>query len=107
MTTDAATELAPLLAEAGILIFEYDAEGFLLGAAGSCLGSPDPALEVRAGLASPDTVRRAVAGELVVEELRISDRTIAVRHEPVRTDRGDVERVVATATLLRPPHPST
>lgn len=100
MTTEVATTLAPVLAEAGILLFEYDLDGFFLGSAGSCLGGPDPEMEVRAGLAPPDVVRRATRGELVIHDVWILGRRISVRHEPVLSGRGEVERVVATATLL-------
>jgi hypothetical protein len=95
--TEAEIDLASLLAKAGILIFEYDADGYLLCASGSCLGGGDPELEVRMGLATPTSVRRATGGSMVVEWVRIADRTIAVHHEPVRSDREHIERVVATA----------
>lgn len=98
------TELAPLLASAHILIFEYDRDGFLLSAMGSCLGggvppggSMDPALEVRSGLVSPDVVRRAVSGSAVVYRLTVHGRQIAMRHDPVRGPSGTVDRVVVTA----------
>ena len=95
---DADLDLAPLLAKAGILMFEYDADGILLCASGSCLGAGDPELEVRMGLVTPASVRRATSGQMVVEWIRIEDRTIAVHHEPVRGDDCDhVERVVVTA----------
>lgn len=91
------TDFAPLLAKAGILMFEYDAEGSLVGAVGSCLGGPDPVLEVRAGLVSPAPVRRALAGKTVMDRVSVAGRSIAVRHEPVRDADGRIERVVATA----------
>lgn len=91
------TELAPLLANARILIFEYDRDGYLVSASGSCLGSGDPALEVRSGLVSPDVVRRAVSGTAVVERLTVNGRQIATRHDPVRSPGGTVDRVVVTA----------
>lgn len=91
------TELAPLLASARILIFEYDRDGFLMSASGSCLGGGDPALEVRSGLVSPDVVRRAVSGSAVVERLTVHGRQIAMRHDPVRGPSGTVDRVVVTA----------
>lgn len=94
---DGERDLGPLLADAGILMFEYDVEGSLLTATGSCLGGPDPSMEVRAGLVTPSAVRRASAGEILVDEVRIGGRTIAVRHEPVRDENGAVARVVATA----------
>lgn len=90
-------DLAPHLARAGILMFEYDPDGLLIRASGSCLGGSDPAMEVRAGLVTPSVVRRAAAGEIVIDEVRVADRTIAVRHEPVRGDRGRILKVVATA----------
>lgn len=95
---DADLDLAPLLAKAGILMFEYDADGILLCATGSCLGAGDPELEVRMGLVTPASVRRATSGQMVVEWIRIEDRTIAVHHEPVRGEDCDhIERVVVTA----------
>lgn len=107
MTNEIGTELGPLLARAHILMFEYDADGFLVSAVGSCLGA-EPDVEVRAGLASPQVVRRAVAGERVVDRTRVLGRDITVIHEPVLSERGRVERVVATAFEVReiagPPH---
>lgn len=97
MTNEIASELGPLLTQARILMFEYDADGILLSAVGSCLGGADPEIEVRAGLVSPSVVRRAVGGERVVDRTRICGRSIAVLHEPVRGERGPVERVLATA----------
>lgn len=97
MTSEIAAELGALLARAHILMFEYDADGFLLSALGSCLGAPDPGLEVRSGLVSPAVVRRTAAGERVVERARLAGREVAVVHEPVRGDGGRVERVLATA----------
>jgi hypothetical protein len=91
------TELAPLLANARILVFEYDRDGFLMSASGSCLGGSDPALEVRSGLVSPDVVRRAVGGAAVVEQLSVHGRRIAMRHDPVRGPSGRIDRVVVTA----------
>lgn len=106
MTTEIATELGPLLARAHILMFEYDREGLLVSAAGSCLGT-DPELEVRAGLVTPEIMRRAIAGERVVERTDVLGRHVTVIHEPV-VDGGRVERVVATAFTERvtcgPPH---
>ncbi len=90
-------DLAPLLAQAGILMFEYDVDGFLIRASGSCLGGSDPTIEVRAGLVTPSVVRRAAAGETVIDEVQVADRTIAVRHEPVRGDGGQTVKIVATA----------
>lgn len=92
-----ASELAPLLAQAHILMFEYDADGFLVSAVGSCIGGSDPEMEVRAGLVTPSVVRRAASGERVVDRTRIGSRWIAVVHEPVRGERGRIERVLATA----------
>jgi len=106
MTNEIAADLAPLLAKARILMFEYDADGFLTQAVGSCLGGSDPELEVRAGLVSPDVVRRTVAGETVVVQARVGDRTIEVRHEPIRSERGRIERVVATAFDVTGPAPA-
>lgn len=107
MTNEIAAELGPLLARAHILMFEYDTDGFLVSAVGSCLGA-DPDIEVRSGLTSPQVVRRAVAGERVVDRARILGRVITVIHEPVLGERGSVERVVATAFEVResvgPPH---
>lgn len=97
MTSEIALELGPLLAQAHILMFEYDREGFLVSALGSCVGGTAPEIEVRAGLVSPEVVRRAVAGERVVDRARLVGRWIAVVHEPVRGERGQVERVLATA----------
>src|SRR6266511_382375 len=89
MTNEIGSELGPLLARAHILMFEYDTDGFLLSAVGSCLGA-DPDVEVRAGLVSPAIVRRAIAGE------------------PVIGRAGTVERVLATAfdvtEKIGPPH---
>lgn len=90
-------DLEPLLTDAGILMFEYDVDGFLIRASGSCLGGADPTMEVHAGLVTPSIVRRAAAGQVVVDELRVADRTIAVRHEPVRDEAARVVRIVATA----------
>lgn len=97
MTNEMASELGPLLAQAHILMFEYDPDGFLTSAIGSCVGGADPDIEIRAGLVSPAVVRRAVAGERVVDRARVAGRWIAVLHEPVRGERGQVERVLATA----------
>lgn len=97
MTNDPDADLAPLLAKAGILMFEYDVDGFLVRAIGSCLGGADPELEVRSGLASPDQVRRALGGTPLLDHIRMGRRTIAVRHQPVRDAAGRVERVVVTA----------
>ena len=97
MTNEIASELGPLLARAHILMFEYDPDGFLMSAVGSCIGGPDPAIEIRAGLVSPTVVRRAAAGERVVDRARVAGRWIAILHEPVRGERGQVERVLATA----------
>ena len=97
MTNEIATELAPHLTHAGILMFEYDPDGFLVSATGSCLGTADPALEVRAGLVSSDVVRRVNTGEFVVSYERVGGRTIRVLHEPVRGTSGRVERILATA----------
>jgi hypothetical protein len=90
-------ELAHLLAKAGILMFEYDRDGFLIAASGSCLGTAVPDLELRAGLLSAASVRRATKGEAFVECVRVTQRTIAVRHQPVRDHDGRVERVLVTA----------
>lgn len=90
-------DLAPLLAKAGILVFEYDPDGFLLRAHGSALGYGDADLEVRAGLVTPESVRRAVAGAAFTERVRIGSRSIAVRHEPVCDENGRTQRVLATA----------
>lgn len=90
-------DLSPLLARAGILLFEYEADGSLVSASGSCLGGPDPAMEVRAGLVTPSVVRRAAAGEVVTLDVRVADGTVTVRHEPVRGASGEVVKVVATA----------
>lgn len=97
MTNEIASELGPLLAQAHILMFEYDADGFLKSAVGSCVGGAEPDIEIRAGLVSPTVVRRAVAGERVVDRTRVAGRWIAIVHEPVRDERGRVERVLATA----------
>lgn len=97
MTNEIAPDLAALLAQAHILMFEYDADGFLLGAVGSCIGGPDPEIEIRAGLVSPAVVRRAAGGERVMDRTRVAGRWIAVVHEPVRGERGQIERVLATA----------
>lgn len=97
MMNEIATELGPLLAQAHILMFEYDRDGFLTSAVGSCVGGMEPDMEIRAGLVSPTVVRRAVSGERVVDRARIGGRWIAVLHEPVRGDGGRVERVLATA----------
>lgn len=97
MTNDIATDLAGLLARAGILMFSYDPDGYLLSATGSCLGGGDAALEVRAGLVTPGVVRRAALGERVVECVHIGEREVAVVHEPVLNERGGVERILATA----------
>jgi len=94
---DLDSDLAPLLARAGILMFEYDADAFLITALGSCLGGPTPDVEVRSGITSPDSVRRALSGEMVVDRVEVAGRTIAVHHEPVRSDGGRVERVLVTA----------
>jgi hypothetical protein len=97
MTNEITPDLGALLAQAHILMFEYDADGFLLGAVGSCIGGPDPEIEVRAGLVSPAVVRRAAAGERVMDRARVAGRWIAVVHEPVRGERGQIERILATA----------
>lgn len=97
MTHRPNADITALLARAGILMFEYDRDGFLLRASGSCLGGADAALEVRSGLVSPDVVRRATSGLAVVERVAVNGRQIAVRHEPVRGADGRVERVVVTA----------
>lgn len=106
MTNEIATELGPLLARAHILMFEYDTQGFLVSAIGSCLGA-EPDVEVRSGLASPQIVRRAVAGERVVDRTEILGRKVTVIHEPVLGEHG-IERVVATAFEVKetvgPPH---
>lgn len=102
MKNDDERDLGPLLADAGILIFEYDVDGALLKASGSCLGGPDPSMEVRAGLVTPSTVRRASAGEILVDEVHVGGRTISVRHEPVRDANGAITRIVATACDVRP-----
>lgn len=106
MTNDTATELGPLLARAHILMFEYDRDGFLVSATGSILGG-DADVEVRAGLTSPQAVRRALAGERVVDRADVMGRRITVIHEPVLSE-GGIERVVATAFEERvsagPPH---
>ncbi len=102
MATELDHDLAPLLQKAGILLFEYDADGVLLHASGSCLGGPDPELEVRMGIATPMSVRRATSGQIVIEWIRIGDRTIAVHHEPVRGECDHVERVVVTAFDVTP-----
>ncbi len=94
---DTERDLEPLLAKAGILMFEYDMDGFLLNATGSCLGGSDPAMEVHAGLVTPAIVRQAVGGEVVLDQVRVADRTISVRHEPVRGEDGRTVRVLATA----------
>jgi hypothetical protein len=90
-------ELGPLLADAGLLMFEYDRDGYLVRAIGSCLGGSDPMLEVRSGLVSADVVRRAVSGNTVNVTVPVGRRRISVRHEPVIGRNGRVERVVATA----------
>lgn len=100
MTSEIAAELGELLAKARILMFEYDADGFLLSALGSCVGAQDPEIEVRAGLVSAGVVRRAAAGERVVERTRVAGHDVAVVHEPVRGERGRVERILATAFAL-------
>lgn len=97
MMNEIASELAPLLAQAHILMFEYDPDGFLTSAVGSCVGGANPEIEIRAGLVSPAVVRRAVSGERVVDRARVAGRWIAIVHEPVRGERGQVERVLATA----------
>jgi len=115
IATESERDLAPLLEKAGILMFEYDVDGILICASGSCLGGGDPELEVRMGIVTPSSVRRATAGQMVIEWVRIGTRTIAVHHEPVRDARDQVERVVVTAfdvtpvaTALREttPHPT-
>ena len=95
-------DLAPLLARAGILMFEYDVDGFLLRASGSCLGGADPSIEVRAGLVTPSVARLAAAGQIVLDEIRIADRMIRVRHEPVRGEHGETVKIVATAYDMSP-----
>jgi hypothetical protein len=106
MTNEIAAEIGPFLARARILMFEYDTDGFLISAVGSCLGA-DPDVEVRAGLASPHTVRRTVAGERVVDRIDVMGRRLTVIHEPVLGELG-VEKVVATAfevkEIVGPPH---
>lgn len=106
MTNETAAELGPLLARAHILMFEYDRDGFLVSAAGSILGG-DADVEVRSGLADPQVVRRALAGERVVDHAEVMGRRITVIHEPVLGD-GCIERVVATAfeekLTAGPPH---
>ncbi len=94
---DTGRDLEALLTKAGILMFEYDVDGFLLTASGSCLGGSDPAMEVHAGLVTPSVVRRAAGGEIVIDQVRVADRTISVRHEPVRGDDGRTVKVLATA----------
>ena len=54
------------------------------------------------GLATPTSVRRAAAGQMVIEWIRIGDRTIAVHHEPVRSERDLIDRVVVTAFDVTP-----
>ena len=107
MTNEIAAELGPLLAKAHILMFEYDADGFLVSATGSCLGGAAPEMEVRAGLVSPSVVRRAATGERVVDRTRIGSRSIAVIHEPVRDQRGHVRRILATAVDVTEPVAAT
>ena len=102
MATQTDADLAPLLEKAGILMFEYDIDGILMSASGSCLGGGDPELEVRMGIVTPASVRRATSGQMVIEWIRIGDRTIAVHHEPVRGERDLVERVVVTAFDVSP-----
>ena len=102
MANDGDRDLAPLLEKAGILMFEYDLDGILLCATGSCLGGGDPELEVRMGIVTPASVRRAISGQMVIEWIRIGDRTIAVHHEPVRGECDHVERVVVTAFDVTP-----
>lgn len=97
MTHRPNADIAALLARAGILMFEYDRDGFLIRASGSCLGGADAALEIRSGLVSPDVVRRATSGLAVVERVTVNGRQIAMRHEPVRGTDGRIERVVVTA----------
>lgn len=94
---DTERALEPLLAKAGILMFEYDVDGFLLNASGSCLGGSDPAMEVHAGLVTPSVVRRAAHGELVIDHVRVAEHTISVRHEPVRGEDGRTVKILATA----------
>jgi hypothetical protein len=115
MATESDKDLAPLLEKAGILMFEYDSDGILICASGSCLGGGDAELEVRMGIVTPSSVRRATAGQMVIEWVRIGDRTIAVHHEPVRGASDLVERVVVTAFDVTPvakalrettPHPT-
>jgi hypothetical protein len=103
MTNEIAAELGPLLAQAHILMFEYDVDGFLVSAHGSCLGGADPEIEVRAGLVSPAVVRRAATGERVVDRARIGARSITVIHEPVRDENGRIERILATAVDVTQP----
>jgi hypothetical protein len=106
MTNDTATELGPLLARAHILMFEYDRDGFLVSATGSILGG-EADVEVRSGLARLQAVRRALAGERVVDQAEVMGRRVTVIHEPVVSDAG-IERVVATAFEEKesagPPH---
>lgn len=82
---------------ARVLVFEYDADGFLVFAMGSCLGGPDPSIEVRAGLLSADVVRRALAGEVITERLVVSGRLVVVRHRPIWDEDGSVTRVRCAA----------
>jgi hypothetical protein len=102
MTTEIGHDLAPLLEKAGILMFEYDVDGILLSASGSCLGGASPELEVRMGIVTPGSVRRATSGQMVIEWIRLGDRTVAVHHEPVRGEGDRIERVVATAFDVTP-----
>jgi hypothetical protein len=90
-------ELGPLLADAGLLMFEYDTDGLLVRAVGSCLGGSDAALEVRSGLVSADVVKRAMEGRPLTVNVKVGKRRISVRHEPVLGRDGRVKRVVATA----------
>ena len=90
-------ELGPLLADAGLLMFEYDTDGFLVRALGSCLGGGDPHLEVRSGLVSAAVVKRAMEGRPLTVNVKVGRRRISVRHEPVIGRDGRVKRVVATA----------
>jgi hypothetical protein len=39
---------------------------------------------------------------MVIEWIRIGDRTIAVHHEPVRSERDLIDRVVVTAFDVTP-----
>jgi hypothetical protein len=94
---DAERALGPLLSRAGILVFEYDLEGFLVNASGSCLGLPEPAMEVHAGLVTLSVADRAANGEVVIDRVHVMGRTISVRHEAVRDADGRPVKIVASA----------